>query len=221
MSNAKQTDGNAARTSPQSEGLWTSREAYLLATVCLLFGLVLGYLFRGSSSVTTPSETTASASAPAAMPPAPAVGTAPMSVAAMEPLAAPMLAAVKAEPKNADAWTQLGNLYFDHKFYEKAIEYYSKALELAPKNANVRTDLGTAYWYLGNAKQAVAEYEKSLQADPGHVNTLLNMGIVKKNGLQDTKGAIAAWEKLLNMHPELPDKQRVQDMIADARASQK
>lgn len=199
---------------------WTSREAYLLAAVCLLFGIVLGYLFRGSSGVPVTSATAVSPAvqgqaAPGA--PMPAAAPGPVTAEALEPLAAPLLAAVRTDPKNTEALIELGNLYFDHKLYPQAIEYYTRALEQQPNNPNVRTDLGTAYYYSGNPARAVEEYEKSLKVDPNHVNSMLNMGIVKLNGLNDARGAIAAWERLLKQNPNYADKQRVLDLIAQAK----
>ena len=38
---------------------WTSTQAYILAAFCLLLGVALGYLFRGSASVDTAQAATA------------------------------------------------------------------------------------------------------------------------------------------------------------------
>lgn len=198
----------------QFEGMWTSREAYLLALACLVGGLLIGYLLRGASpavpaaAVATPAATPASAPAPAAPPTAEAV----------QPLAAPLLAALKANPNNADTLIQVGNLYYDQRVYPQAIEYYTRALVIRPNDANVRTDLGTAYWYSGLAQQAVAEYDKALKQVPTHANALFNMGVVRSDGLHDYKGAVAAWEKLLASNPQYPEKQRVLDLIAKAKS---
>jgi cytochrome c-type biogenesis protein CcmH/NrfG len=195
---------------------WTTREAYLLALVCLLVGILIGYLFHGSSAPapgsagpTTPAET-----APAAMPPA---GGPTHSAEALQPIAAPLLMAIKADPKNVQALVELGNLYYDNHVYPQAIEYYTRALELKPDDVGVRTDLGTAYWYSGFADKAVAEYAKSLKLQPTHAQTLFNLGIVRMDGLNDPAGAIAAWEKLLATNPTYPEKDRVLALIAQAK----
>ena len=202
-------------------GTWSSREAYLLGLVCLMAGLLIGYLFRGSSaplatggpSATAPAGQTGMP-APAGMPPA---ANAPATAESLQPLAAPMLAALRVDPKNADNLVQLGNLYYDHQVYPRAIEYYTRALELRPNDANVRTDLGTAYWYSNLPQQAVKEYEKSLAINPSHPNTLFNLGIVRSQGLNDPARAIDAWEKLLKTNPDYPEKQRVLNLIAQAK----
>ena len=199
-----------------SQAAWTSREAYLLALVCLLCGLALGYLIRGSSPDVTRSvgAATPEVSVPVGAPTL-------HSAEALQPLAAPVLAAVKADPKNFDAAVQLGNLYYDHHVYPEAIEYYRRALELRPDDANVRTDLGTAYWYSGFADQAVAESEIDLKKQPSYAPTLLNLGIVRLEGLKDPAGAIGVWEKLLAANPQFPDKERVLALTAQAQAQRK
>ncbi len=205
----------AQQNNSSSGGTWTSREACLLALVCLISGLLAGYIFRGSS----PAPVTAGATSPAASAPSAPAGM--PSAEALQPLAAPLLAALKADPKNFETLAQLGNLYYDHRIYPEAIEYYTRALEVRPAEVNVRTDLGTAFWYSGFPEKAVAEYQKSLAVDPGHANTLFNLGIVSLEGLKDSAGAIAAWEKLLKTNPQYPETQRVRDLIARARGVKK
>jgi cytochrome c-type biogenesis protein CcmH/NrfG len=192
-----------------SDGLWTSREAYLLALVCLLSGLVMGYLFHGSSA---PAPATVAAAQPAA-----AQNQAMPTASDLSPLAAPMLAALKIDPNNFEVLVQLGNLYYDHQVFSEAIDYYTRALAVRPNEVNVRTDLGTAFWYSGFPEKAVAEYEKSLKVDPNHVNSLFNMGVVRLEGLKDARGAIVAFEKLLALNPSPQQRSRAAEMLARAR----
>ena len=194
-------------------GTWTGREAYLLALVCLLSGLAVGYLFRGSSS---PAGASVGAQTPATN--APAEQGPVHSPEAVKPLAAPLLAALELDPKNVATLVQLGNLYYDNHVYSGAIEYYRWALEERPNDFNVRTDLGTAYWYSGFPEKAVAQYEQALAARPAYSPTLLNLGIVRLEGLRDPAGAVAAWEELLKTNPEHPEKQRMLDLIARAKS---
>ena len=201
-----------SKETPRSDSTWTSREAYLLALVCLMAGLLIGYLFRGSSAPAPAAQVVMPAPSNV-----PAAANAPATAESVQPLAAPLLAVLRVDPKNVENLVQLGNLYYDHHVYPQAIEYYTRALELRPNDVNVRTDLGTAYWYSNLPQQAVKEYEKSLAINPSHPNTLFNLGIVRSQGLQDPAGAIAAWEKLLKTNPDYPEKQRVLDLIAKAK----
>ena len=203
-------------------------QAYTLAVITLAIGIAVGYFARGSAPVSTAGESAQATSVPAGMGNAPmgsaelpGIGsTQPQQAASPEMLAKaaePLLAQLKTNPKDVDTIVKLGNLYYDGQAYPQAIEYYEKAIALQPDNADVRTDLGTAYWYTGNADKAIASFEKALAIRPNHAPTLFNLGIVKWQGKKDPKGAIVAWEKLLQTNPDYPQKDQVQMLIERAK----
>ncbi|MBZ5527578.1 MAG: tetratricopeptide repeat protein [Acidobacteriia bacterium] len=148
--------------------------------------------------------------------PAAGGGAQQVSPEVLQSMAAPLVAAVKANPKDVKALTQLGNLYYDHKQFKEAVEYYRRASEMDPQNPDLRTDLGTAKWFLGSADKALAEYAKVLAVRPNYAPTLMNLGIVRMEGLKDYKGAIAAWKKLLETNPSFPRRQSIVDLIVQA-----
>jgi cytochrome c-type biogenesis protein CcmH/NrfG len=137
--------------------------------------------------------------------------------AALAQAAAPLLEAVKKDPKDFDSLVKLGNLYYDGKQFPSAIQYYERALAIHPENPDVRTDMGTAYWYMGDAEKALAAMETSLKYRPGHPQTLFNLGWVRWQGKQDPQGAIQAWQDLLKANPDYPQKQQVEQYIAKAK----
>lgn len=190
---------------------WTSTQAYFLAAFCLVLGVALGYLFRGSASpvvsgVSVPSQSTVPTQQQAAE-----------SQAAVAQAAAPLLEAVKNNPNDYDSLVKLGNVFYDGQQFASAIEYYNRALAIRPENPDVRTDMGTAYWYTGNADKALEAMQVSLKYRPGHPQTLFNMGWVKWQGKADAKGAVEAWEQLLKANPDYPEKQKVEQYIAKAK----
>ena len=188
---------------------WTSVQAYVLASFCLVLGVALGYLFRGSAS-----------SVPQAAAAAQTIGAQvenSQAQAALQQSVAPWLDAVNRNPTDYDALVKLGDLYYDGQQFPNAIQYYERALAIHPENPDVRTDLGTAYWYTGNADKALAEMETSLKYKPGHPQTLFNLGWVKWQGKADAKGAVAAWQKLLAANPDYPQKKQVEQYIAKAK----
>jgi tetratricopeptide (TPR) repeat protein len=130
--------------------------------------------------------------------------------------AEPLLAKLKANPKDVGALVEVGNIYYDTQNFREAIGYYQQSLKLRD-DPNVRTDLGTAYWQLGDADSALREFEDALKLDPRHANTYYNMGLVKWQGKMDVKGAVNAWEKLLQTNPDFPQKDKIVDLIARAR----
>jgi len=200
--------------SSSSAKTWSSREAYLLAMVCLFVGLVAGWLLRGSSSP-------AAGPQPAAAAPSASPGEAMQS--APPPLSLetqPLLDALRANPQDVPALVKLGNVYYDHKVWSDAIRYYQQALDIRPNDPDVRTDMGTAYFYSGFPDQAIAQFNQVLKKSPNYPNTLFNLGIVRREAYKDNAGALAAWDKLLKNNPNLPPDQvqKVQNAIAETKA---
>ena len=201
-----------SRSSSVTAARWTGREAYGLAAVCLLLGVMLGYLFRGSASPTPAVVAATTAQQQVAQPQASAEAQ-----AALEQASAPLLAAIKNNPSDYDSLVKLGNLFYDAQQFPNSIQYYERALKIHPENPDVRTDMGTAYWYAGNADKAVAAMETSLEYRPGHPQTLFNLGWVRWQGKADPKGAVEAWEQLLKSNPDYPQRQQVERYIAKAK----
>jgi cytochrome c-type biogenesis protein CcmH/NrfG len=192
---------------------WTSTQAYVLAAFCLLLGVTLGYLFRGSAS-----PATAQASAPPTQEASPAQQQPSAETqAAVAQAAAPLLDAVNQNPNDFDSLVKLGNVYYDGQQFQNAIQYYERAVAIHPENVDVRTDMGTAYWYTGNANKAIAAMETSLKYRPGHPQSLFNLGWVRWQGKSDPQGAVAAWEQLLKANPDYPQRQQVEQYIAKAK----
>ena len=209
----------AARTihaQPRNEASWTSTQAYILAAFCLLLGVALGYLFRGSGSAVdqTSAPTSANSSAPQG---ASQKQTTPEQREVIERAAAPLLTTLNANPDDFATLVKVANLYYDGQQFPEAIKYYERALKISPGNVDVRTDFGTALWYMGDADKAIAEFQKSLKSRPGHPETLFNLGVVRWQGKQDPKGAVQAWEELLKQNPNYPQRQQVLQFIEKAK----
>jgi cytochrome c-type biogenesis protein CcmH/NrfG len=201
---------------------WTGVQAYTLAVVCLLLGMAGGWLIRGSQSPATAvaavETASPSASAPAAMGGGMNAQPTPEQMKKMaDSQAAPLIEKLKSDPNNPELLTSVGNFYYDAQQYPIAVDYYGRALKAKPADAGVRTDMATAYWYMGNADTAIAEFNKSLTYEPNKANTLFNLGLVKWQGKMDINGAVADWEKLLATNPNYEGKDKVEEMIAQAK----
>jgi tetratricopeptide (TPR) repeat protein len=131
--------------------------------------------------------------------------------------AAPLLEKLKSDPNNLELIAGVGNVYYDAKQYPIAIDYYGRALKARPSDAAVRTDMATAYWYMGNADQAIVEFNLALHYAPNNPNTLFNLGVVMWRGKMDAAGAIADWEKLLAVNPNYVEKDKVEQLINEAK----
>ena len=198
---------------------WTSAQAYILAAFCLLLGVALGYLFRGSASpvAETAAASTTSTGVPQGMGVPQQQVTPEQQKEMAEQAAAPLLENLKANPNDVVALVKVANVYYDGQQFPEAIKYYERALKIEPENADVRTDLGTALWYMGDADKAIAEFQRSLRSRPGHPATLFNLGVVRWQGKMDPKGAVEAWEELLKQNPNYPQRQQVLEFIEKAK----
>lgn len=206
---------------------WTPMQAYVLATICLVIGLAVGYFIRGSASP-SPSATPAAQAATEATPgsiPSGQMGPGQLqaipeqqSEAMVAAAAKPLLDDLAADPRNPDKNARVGDFYFDSHVYQKAIQYYETSVKLNPGNANVLTDLGTAYFYTGDPNTAVTKFQQALKVNPSHANALFNLGIVRWQGLKDPKGAIESWEKLLKENPNYEQKDHVRELMERAKA---
>lgn len=123
------------------------------------------------------------------------------------------------EPKNVNAWINLGNMMMDTSRFSEAVEAYQKALDIDPKNVDVRVDMGTCYRRVGKPDVAVKEYRKALEFNPRHLFALKNMGIVYAYDLRDTDQAVKAFEKALEIEPNAPDADRLKQEIQKLRAA--
>ncbi len=194
---------------------WTRERAALLAVLCLVAGLAVGWFLPPLQT----SSTALSVRQSAPLPPAAtgSQGDAADAKSQVDAQASQLLEKLKTDPENFDLLTSLGNLYYDARQYTVAIDYYGRALKTRPSDASVRTDRGTALWYLGESDSALAEFDLALHYAPNNPNTLFNRGLVRWQGKKDAAGAIADWEQLLTSDPNYEGKSNVQQMLADVK----
>ncbi len=199
---------------------WERTQAYVLAAGCLVVGIIVGYVFRGSASqVSAPSASPAVAASQGA----PAGAQAQVTPAQLKHMAdkqaEPLLAKLQSSPNDPTLLAQIGNIYYDTQNYKEAIQFYEQSLKADPANSNVRTDFGTSYYYLGDADRALQEFQTALKYDPKHIQTMFNAGMVQWKGKGDAKTAVATWEQLLKIAPaDFPARAQVKDLIEKAKA---
>ncbi len=200
---------------------WKLAHVVILCSVCLVVGLALGYLVRGSESQSAPPPTAQQAATPSAAQADPSSMPQMPSLEDMKRMAdkqaEPLLAQLKADPKNPQLLNKVGLVYKTAHNFKEAANYFSQALQYDPKNLPVRADLATCLYFSGDADGALAELNKSLTYDPQHAGTLMNIGIIKLKGKNDVAGAVEAWEKVLKYHPDFPQKEMLQHMIEQAK----
>lgn len=213
---------NEPSTQASSGSAWQAKQVYAMAVISLVVGLGVGYLFRGSRSPAVPAAPAVQASVQPSVPAGHMGGQMP-SLEQMKQMAdtkaAPLLEKLKSDPNNSDLLFQVGNLYKGTHQFKDAAAYYDKALQVDPKNVPIRTELASCLYYNGDVDGALSQLQQSLRYNPKDANSLFNLGMIKWKGKQDSKGAVAAWEQLLKLNPQLSAdrKATVQKLMADAQ----
>ena len=193
-----------------------------MAAICLIVGLAIGYLIRGSASPAVPIRAAASSDT---QDPHAAMGQQGMpSLADMKRMAdkqaEPLLATLKHDPTDVQTLNKTALTYKAAHQFQEAIAYFQKALAIDPKNVPIRTDMASCMYYSGDVDGAITELQKSLTYNPRHAGTLMNLGIIKWQGKQDVSGAITAWQTLLRLNPDFPQKNVIEHLIEQAKQSE-
>jgi cytochrome c-type biogenesis protein CcmH/NrfG len=216
------------------KAIWPAKQVCAMAALCLLVGLAVGYLFRGSQSLAPPVQEAIAAAPNAAPSNAPTRNAAPLGTgnhlpslmdmkAMADKQAAPLLEKLKSDPHNKDLLLQVGQIYKSTHRFKEAAGYYGKAAQVDPKNVALRTELASCLYYDGDVDGAIGQLQQSLQYDPKDANSLFNLGVIKWQGKQDANGALVAWHELLKSNPQLSSDRKVavQNMIAEVQKTGK
>lgn len=210
-----------AAAAPDAPGAnWQTKQVYVMAVVCLIVGLAIGYFFRGSQSPAPPRsaslQPTGAAGAPSRMSGRPSLEQ--MKHMA-DKKAEPLLAKLKDDPNNSTLLIQVAEIYKQTHQFKDAADYYGRSLKVDPKNAGAHSDLASVLYYSGDVDGALAQLQEALNYDPKNPAALFNLGMIKWQGKQDGKGALAAWQQLLKSNPQLSAERKatVQRLMADVR----
>ncbi|MFQ5779613.1 MAG: tetratricopeptide repeat protein [Nitrospiria bacterium] len=111
---------------------------------------------------------------------------------------------LETDPKDIEALVFMANSNFDIQRFEKAQEFYLRALEVDPNNPHIRTDLASTYRHLGDSDKAIEELDQVLKAHPDHEVALYNLGIIQLNDKDNGEKAADAWERLVQLNPHDP-----------------
>ncbi|HXI03990.1 MAG TPA: tetratricopeptide repeat protein, partial [Candidatus Saccharimonadales bacterium] len=132
------------------------------------------------------------------------------------------LASLKAQleknPKDTDALTRLGDMYFDAGMFDKAADYYQKSLDLKPDDIMVMTDLGTSLRRLGQPQKALERFEETVKRDPNHWRGWFNIGVVSLYDLRQYDQAEAAFKKVDELKPGTIDMAELRKEIERVKA---
>jgi len=114
------------------------------------------------------------------------------------------LSEVKAEvakdPKNADAWYHLADLYERSSMYQEETEALLKVISIDPARGAAYEKLGTAYNRLGRYPEAITQFKKAAKQNPRNPVVYNNMAFsYGKTGKIDEQ--TAALKQAVSLRP--------------------
>ena len=75
----------------------------------------------------------------------------------------------------AEAYNNRGIAYAGKGQYDKAVEDYSRAIDLDARFDKAYNNRGNAYWHLGNHAASLADYQKAIEINPRDPNAYYNL----------------------------------------------
>jgi cytochrome c-type biogenesis protein CcmH/NrfG len=192
---------------------WSNAQAYSMASICLILGVVVGYLVHAPAVASSNTPATAIASppsAPASMP------TAQDLKRMADKQVAPLIAELQKHPKDADLLTRIGTAYLAAQQYQSAQQYLQQAASMKA-SPEILNELSFVEYSLGNVDQAIETLNRALKQDARNSKLLYNLGMYEWHGKSDPKAAIAAWQAFLKASPGDPKRAQVEQMIAQAK----
>ena len=189
-----------------------------MAVVCLMLGVLLGYLFRGSESK-PPAKPLAASGQPATK--------APMQMPSLDQMkhmadkqAEPLLKQLQDDPKNSQLLLQVARIYRSTHQFQDASSYYDRSVQITPGDTKIRNEYAACLYYAGDADGAIQQFQQSLKTDAKNSEALFNLGVIKWKSKNDSNGAVAEWRQLLKTNPRLESEKRaqVEKLIAEAKS---
>lgn len=141
-----------------------------------------------------------------------------------------------AEPENPDwqriqgqiwaAWSQSGSASMDllmnraewameDRDYETALTHLNDLVRLAPNFAEGWNKRATVYFLQGEYGASVADIQKTLLLEPRHFGALSGLGIILDR-LGDKKGALTAYRRVVELHPNMePAQEAIRRLAPD------
>lgn len=113
-------------------------------------------------------------------------------------------AAIDADKRMEEAYSNLGLIYAAQRNYAKAIEAFNKALSLKPARPTTLNGLGTVLYAKGRIDDAMEKWKQAVVIDPQFASAYYNMG----NALENQKNyqdAISTYVKAIRINPGMAD----------------
>ena len=108
----------------------------------------------------------------------------------------------KRDPAQAEKEVARGIALHDREEYEKAIEHYSRAIELDSRNSLAYLYRADAYTFLDNYEKAITDYTRGIELNPLEATAYMNRGKAYTH-LDKYDEAILDYRESLRLNPGL------------------
>lgn len=126
-------------------------------------------------------------------------------------------ARLRADSTDLQALLALGHIDIATQRFEEAAALSMRALRQSPGNAEALTHLGVVLWASSDTDNGLEAFNQALASDENLAEALLFKGILLFTAKQDFQGAVAAWERYLEVAPPEANTARVRAMLEGAR----
>ncbi|MEM2969821.1 MAG: AAA family ATPase [Candidatus Bathyarchaeia archaeon] len=126
------------------------------------------------------------------------------------------------EEENADYYYQKANFFYEHGEFEKAAEFYTKAIACARSDDPVYkyyNNRGLAYACLEKYQEAIADFLKVIELKPNFAEAWYLLGLAKEY-IGNLQEAIEAYEKALELNPDFKDAQNRKELVLSKKRKQ-
>lgn len=113
-------------------------------------------------------------------------------------------AALVADDRMEEAYTNLGLIYAAQRNYTKAIESFRKSLALNPHRPNALNGLATVLYAKNKVPEAMEKWKEAVKLDPNFASAFYNMGNAMENE-KDLHGAVDAYVHALSINAAMAD----------------
>lgn len=110
---------------------------------------------------------------------------------------------VDADPNNADALLNCGTLHYEDGNFEKAADYFRRALAAQPQNPLAHFDLGSVLEEMGELEESRRHLRQALLIDPDYCDAHYNLAFVCEK-LRAFAEAREHWQAYIRLDPVGP-----------------
>jgi tetratricopeptide (TPR) repeat protein len=121
-------------------------------------------------------------------------------------------------PGSAEAWVNLGTIYYRHRGWENARCCYLSAIRINPQYALAYFDLGNTWDNLKEHESAIGAYKIALEICPMYADTHYNLALVYEK-VGHYRKALVHWQRYTLLNSAGPchthAKERVEAILAE------